>query len=67
MYTRIKNVLPRIIPYHAYSIYSVDIQAGSDITDCIPIDSEQSNLVYNQNHYFGLGPILKPKLADTFG
>ena len=28
----------------------------------------RSPLVYNRNHYFGLGPILKrkPKLADTF-
>ena len=28
-----------------------------------------SNLVYDQNYYFGSGPILKPKpkLADTFG
>ena len=28
-----------------------------------------SGLVYNRNHYFGLGPIPKPKpkLADTFG
>ena len=26
-------------------------------------------VVYDRNHYFGLGPILKPnpKLADTFG
>ena len=26
-------------------------------------------LVYDRNHYFGLGPIpiVKPKLADTFG
>ena len=26
-------------------------------------------IVYDQNHYFGLGPIpkQKPKLADTFG
>ena len=24
-------------------------------------------LVYDRNHYFGLGPIPKPKLADTFG
>ena len=38
-----------------------------------PTDSEgRSNnsvgprLVYDQNHYFGLGPIPKPKLADTF-
>ena len=30
---------------------------------------EVSELVYDQNHYFGLGPIPKPKpkLADTFG
>ena len=27
------------------------------------------NVVYDQSHYFGIGPIpkLKPKLADTFG
>ena len=37
--TKITNQLPRIKPYHAYNIYSVDIQAGSDITDCIPIVS----------------------------
>ena len=24
-------------------------------------------LVYDRNHYFGLGPIPKPKLAGTFG
>ena len=24
-------------------------------------------IVYNRNHYFGLGPIPKPKLANTFG
>ena len=24
-------------------------------------------LVYDRNHYFGLGPIPKPKLANTFG
>ena len=26
-----------------------------------------TNLVYDRNHYFGLGPKPKPKLADTFG
>ena len=31
-------------------------------------DLSQVELVYDRNHYFGLGPIpkLKPKLADTF-
>ena len=24
-------------------------------------------VVYDRNHYFGLGPIPKPKLVDTFG
>ena len=27
----------------------------------------QFQVVYDQNHYFGLGPIPKPKVADTFG
>ena len=33
------------------------------------IVSQYSVLVYDRNHYFGLGPIPKPKpkLADTFG
>ena len=26
-----------------------------------------NQVVYDQNHYFGLGPKPKPKLADTFG
>ena len=25
-----------------------------------------ATVVYDQNHYFGLGPKPKPKLADTF-
>ena len=33
------------------------------------IDTKYYKLVYDRNHYFGLGPILKlkPKLADTCG
>ena len=36
---------------------------------CFP-QKQVANLfyvVYDRNHYFGLGPIPKPKLADTFG
>ena len=28
---------------------------------------QPSDLVYDRNHYFGFGPIPKPKLVDTFG
>ena len=29
--------------------------------------NDDNVLVYDQNNYFGLGPIPKPKLADIFG
>ena len=36
---------------------------------CVKKTTKESTLVYDQNPYFGLGPIPKPKpkLADTFG